>query len=102
MQALEHSSGLVRAAGLLNLLSQRLSGRVEVSLVGAAERLFTCPRVTVGEPSSSSGGAGLTIPCSYGLVTMQPPPILLNGEYLSGEILRYSEGRPEWKDPSAR
>ena len=98
VQALDHSSGLLLAAGLLDLLSQKLSGRVEVSLIGAAERLFSYPRVAVGEPATTSRDASLTIPCAYGLVTIPPPPVLLNGNYLTGKILRYGESRPEWQN----
>lgn len=90
VQALDHSTGLRLAAGILDLLASGRGGRVRGSLLGAARDLLARPRGaatgaagTAGEPPAREPGPGgpgagvapsvLMLPTPHGRVRTVPP-----------------------------
>lgn len=110
VQALDHSSGFVLAAGVLDLLAAARAGRVHVSLLGAARELLDRG---VQEPSSASGGAPpgavtetttVDLDTQHGPVRTVPVPITCDGRVLTGPISGYAAADARWlgPDPGAR
>lgn len=110
VQALDHSSGYVLAAGVLDLLADARAGRVHVNLLGAARDLLArrvqepAPeQVQESEPQlpSAARDAMTTIDLDtpHGRVRTVPVPITLDGRPLTAPISPYGSATPGWTTP---
>lgn len=105
VQGLDHSSGFVLAAGVLDLLAAARVGRVHVSLLGAARELLD---QGVREPESRpADGADTTtvyLDTPHGPVRTVPVPITLDGRPLTAPIRGYTAADAQWlgTNPGAR
>lgn len=95
VQALDHSSAYIIAAGVMDLLATEQSGIVRVSLLGAARSLLDMDRVPSGvvetpEPILEQ------IPSPYGDLLSTPPPLTLNGKTISRPIRAYGRDNLSW------
>lgn len=94
VQALDHATGHVMAAGVMAVLASGNGGVVRTNLLGAARELLARPRsngeeVTLDVPT-------VTVASPYGEVVTVPPPLLLDGRYADGDINGYGVSRLAW------
>lgn len=121
VQALDHSSGYLLAARVIDLLADARGGRVHVNLLGAARELLrrAVPERADGDAlreddtaqagnaidagaggaGPDSGGAGpatVDLDTPHGRVRTVPVPLTLDGAPISGPIAEYGTARPHW------
>lgn len=106
VQALDHSSGFMLAAGVLELLATARAGCVHVSLLGAARELLARG---VREPESRPACREDTITTveldtPHGPVRTVPVPIMIDGSPLTAPISGYAAADARWlgANPGAR
>lgn len=95
VQALDHATGYVLAAGVISLLTRGRGGVTHASLLGAARTLLTRPRERI------EGAVKMAIPTvqvdsPYGRLTAVPPPLMLDGRTLERPVTRYGSSPMEW------
>jgi len=111
VQALDHSSGHLLAALVLDALADARARTLRVSLLGAARALLALPR-----PADADEGAS-TSPCaapeepleiprrpvsSAGLrLEAVPPPLLLDGRTIEQDVPDYGAAEPVWRGSAA-
>lgn len=111
VQALDHSSGHLLAALVLDALADARARTLRVSLLGAACALLALPRpVDADEGASTSPSATprepLEIPrrpvTSAGLrLEAVPPPLLLDGRTVEQDVPGYGAAEPVWRRGAA-
>lgn len=94
VQALDHATGHVLAAGVLRLLAGARGGLVRANLLGAARELLTRPR-------SAGADTPLQVPTieidsPYGRVRTVPPAVLIDGRPLHAPLTGYGAARLGW------
>lgn len=119
VQALDHSSGFVLAAGVLDLLATERAGCVHVSLLGAARELLdrgarehssaaggdaSMVSDLPGDRAGTGSGADTTtvdLDTPHGPVRTVPVPITLDGRPLAAPISGYAAADARWLSPSS-
>ncbi|PWH06035.1 CoA transferase [Brachybacterium endophyticum] len=107
VQALDHSTGYVLAAGIIDLLAAGRSGIVRAHLLGAARELLSR---FVGRGSDGSGlddvPAGtsatpttITQQTPHGTIATVPVPVRVGGTTLTGPIREYGGADLSWTTP---
>ncbi|WP_345077175.1 CoA transferase [Brachybacterium paraconglomeratum] len=94
VQALDHSSGHLLAAHILESLAWGRAVTVRVSLLGAARKLLALP-----SPAGEPGGLDVLrvrVPSASGPLDAVPPPLLLDGRTLERPVGRYGTSRARW------
>ncbi|ATG51329.1 CoA transferase [Brachybacterium vulturis] len=94
VQALDHATGHLLAAHILEALARGRAVTVRANLLGAARTLLDLPART-GEL------AALEVPrrrvaSEAGVLEAVPPPLTLDGRTLAQDVGRYGAGRAEW------
>lgn len=94
VQALDHATGHLMAAQVLEALARGRAVTVRANLLGAARTLLDLPAPT-GEP------AALEVPrrrvlSEAGMLEAVPPPLSLDGRTPAHDVGRYGAGRAEW------
>ncbi|MFE5776344.1 CoA transferase [Brachybacterium sp. NPDC056505] len=109
VQALDHATGNVLAAGILDLLADGRGGVVRASLLGAARELMERPTVPDGShrPGLSDSGAARPDPTEplatfeqatgHGRIRTVPAPLRVDGSPLTGAITQYGAAAPAWR-----
>ncbi|UQN28594.1 CoA transferase [Brachybacterium kimchii] len=114
VQALDHATGNVLAAGILDLLADGRGGLVRVHLLGAARELMgrgtgaTTPGVmeaaaqagppsTTTEPNAPSPVTTVEQSTAHGRVRTAPAPLRLDGAPLTAPIAEYGTAEPRWR-----
>jgi hypothetical protein len=104
VQALDHMTGNLLAAGILDLLADGRGGVVRANLLGAARELLGSSRPTSDGPD----GTGSTEPvpaapvetfeqvAPHGVVRTVPVPLRLDGVPLTGAISAYGAAHVRW------
>lgn len=109
VQALDHATGNVLAAGILDLLADGRGGVVHASLLGAARELME-RRTTPDDPHQPGPAdtdptdpdpteplATLEQATPYGRIRTVPAPLRLDGIPLTGAITQYAAAAPAWR-----
>lgn len=95
VQALDHASGYVLAARVLDLLARARAGIVRISLLGAARTLLDLPAPPPGDVVAPHVPlVDLAIP--HGRLTAVPPPIRLDGRTIEAPITGYGAAEAVW------
>lgn len=95
VQALDHATGYILAAGVMDLLAAAHGGVVRASLLGAARHLFSLERPVPGDtaafeiPSTAVGSP-------YGEVLTVAPAVRLGSIPLTGSISGYGAAALSW------
>ncbi|GAB97429.1 crotonobetainyl-CoA:carnitine CoA-transferase CaiB-like acyl-CoA transferase [Kineosphaera limosa] len=95
VQALDHASGYVLAARVLDLLAQARAGLVRISLLGAARTLLAMP------PPPPAAPVPMTVPqvalsSPHGSLVAVPPPIRVDATTIERPISGYGAAEPTW------
>ena len=95
VQALDHSTGYVMAAHVMESLASDNSGIIRVSLLGAARTLLAYQPPTFDAPT------GLTVPTvamdsPYGKLTLVPPPLTVDRQTIERPIGIYGSSPLAW------
>lgn len=96
-QALDHSTGFMMVAEIINLLVAGSAGIVRANLLGAAKALLSFPRVQPSPHDASSHPLMLNIDSDYGEVQLPPPPITLGERFLQAPIKAYASSGARWR-----
>ncbi|UEJ81270.1 CoA transferase [Brachybacterium halotolerans subsp. kimchii] len=109
VQALDHATGNVLAAGILGLLADGRGGVVRASLLGAARELMERPTAPDDPHQPGPADSGPTDPdpiepvatleqaTPYGRICRVPAPLRLDGIPLTGAITQYAAAAPAWR-----
>ncbi|MBK0332856.1 CoA transferase [Brachybacterium sp. MASK1Z-5] len=114
VQALDHATGNVLAAGILDLLADGRGGLVRAHLLGAARELMgrgtgaatsgvmeaaahAGPPSTATEPDAPSAVTTVEQSTAYGRVRTVPVPLRLDGAPLTAPIAEYGIAEPRWR-----
>lgn len=114
VQALDHATGNVLAAGILDLLADGRGGVVRAHLLGAARELMgpgtgtvtargmaaatqAAPPSTTTEPNAPARVTTVEQKTAYGRVSTAPVPLRLDGMPLTGPIAEYGTAPPRWR-----
>lgn len=96
VQALDHATGQLLAAHVMESLARARATTVRLSLLGAAEALFSLPSPPAEEP------AELAVPqvqvcAGDAVLEAVPPPLLVDGATIERPVGRYGAAAPRWK-----
>lgn len=94
VQALDHSSGHLMAAHVLEALGRGRAATVHVSLLRAAQDLLVLPAPS-GEPVTLDVPL-VRVPSAAGPLDAVPPPLLLDGRTVERPVGPYGTSRAEW------
>ncbi|MCG7311288.1 CoA transferase [Brachybacterium sp. ACRRE] len=112
VQALDHATGNVLAAGIIDLLADGRGGLVRAHLLGAARELMgrgaatsgameavaqAAPPSTATEPDAPSPVTTVEQSTAYGRVRTVPVPLRLVGAPLTAPIAEYGTAEPRWR-----
>lgn len=95
-QALDHSTGFMMAAEIINLLVAGSVGIVRANLLGAARTLLSFPCVQPSPHKTPSHPLMLSIDSDYGEVQLPPPPITLGEQLLQASVIAYGSSEAGW------
>lgn len=95
VQALDHSTGYVMAAEVMNLLTRARSGIVRISLLGAARTLLSHPRQGQHDHTSLPVES-VSVASPRGCLTLPPPPITVDGARLHRPVGGYARASLTW------
>ncbi|WP_143539056.1 CoA transferase [Rothia nasimurium] len=99
VQALDHSTGFILAARILESLAYNQSGVVHISLLGAAQELFKISNTKDSDRKYSYLATHHNISnvdSPYGQISVPAIPIKIDGMHLEGKIKRYGSSYPNW------
>ncbi|MFC7456866.1 CoA transferase [Brachybacterium sp. GCM10030267] len=99
VQALDHSSGHLMAAHVLEALARARAHTVRVSLLGAARTLLAATPPPPREPAALDVPR-VRVPSAEGVLDAVPPPLRIDGATLERPVGRYGAARAEWSDRS--
>lgn len=88
VQALDHSTGYVMAAEVINLIADRRGGVIRVSLLGAARTLLAYES-RPGSQLASLSVPTATVDSPHGTLTAVPPPLTLDGNTIERPVALY-------------
>lgn len=95
VQALDHATGYVMAAHVMQLLAREQSGIVRISLLGAARTLLAYdapPR----EAPADLPVATVEMASPHGQLALVPPPLTVNGRTIEHPIGAYGHSPLSW------
>lgn len=95
VQALDHASGYVLAARVLDLLARARAGIVRISLLGAARTLMDLPAPPPGDVVAPQVPL-VDLATPHGRLTAVPPPIRLDGRTIEAPITGYGAAEAVW------
>ena len=95
VQALDHASGYVLAARVLDLLARARAGIVRISLLGAARTLMDLPAPPPGDVVAPQVPL-VDQATPHGRLTAVPPPIRLDGRTIEAPITGYGAAEAVW------
>lgn len=95
VQALDHASGHLLAAGVLRLLAEARAGTVRVSLLGAARTLLSWP-APPAEPPAEMPVPRVGVASAAGPLSAVPPPFTLDGATLERPVPAYGAAGLSW------
>lgn len=95
VQALDHASGYVLAARVLDLLARARAGIVRISLLGAARTLLDLPAPPPGDVVAPQVPL-VDLATPHGRLTAVPPPIRLDGQTIEAPITGYGAAEAAW------
>ncbi|GAA1489000.1 CoA transferase [Brachybacterium sacelli] len=95
VQALDHTTGHLLAAHVLEALARRQAATIHMNLLGAARTLLAAP------PAPATPPTPLEVPRVRfdevdGSLDLVPPPLLIDGRTVERPVGRYGAARPEW------
>ncbi len=99
VQALDHSTGFILAAHILEALAHHQTGTIKTSLVGAAHQLLNMKKSEMCDADATlvTTRRNLSIFSSpYGKISVPSIPITVNGVHLMGKIQEYGSSQPSW------
>ncbi|WP_114853793.1 CoA transferase [Brachybacterium sp. YJGR34] len=97
VQALDHSTGHLLAAHVLEALTAGRAVTVRASLLGAARTLLALPPPPAAEPEELLIPR-VEVPFSGGVLRAVPPPLLLDGLTIERPVGTYGAARPQWRE----
>lgn len=95
VQALDHSTGFLLAALVLDLLADASAGIVQISLLGAARTLLSYPR-RPSTPAASLPVVSVQVNSPHGRITVPAPPLTMGGEPLQKPVGGYAHAVAGW------
>ncbi|GAB3623080.1 hypothetical protein GCM10027418_11620 [Mariniluteicoccus endophyticus] len=95
VQALDHSTGYLMAAHVLQLLRNARAGVMRASLLGAARTLLAYPPPPA-EPPELLRVDTVAVASPHGQLTLTPPPLTLDGATLAPPVAGYAQANPAW------
>src|SRR5699024_11210045 len=99
VQALDHATGQLLAAHVMESLARARASTLRLSLLGAADALCGLPPPPLGEsaallvPRVRVGSAG-------GVLEAVPPPLLVDGATIERPVGGYGAAAPRWESSS--
>lgn len=104
VQALDHASGQLLAAHVLEALAAARVRTVRVSLLGAAEELLSGPAPAEVPAGGAGTGDEAELPVQWAEVrsgrlrlSAVPPPLLVDGRTIARDVGEYGAAAPAWK-----
>lgn len=103
VQALDHATGQLLAAHVMESLARARAATLRLSLLGAARTLLAMPPPPPEAPAASSAPAGMDVPrvgvASAGsLLVAAPPPLRVNGESIERPVGEYGTAALRWEE----
>lgn len=98
VQALDHSTGYLMAAHVMDLLADAHAGIVRISLLGAARTLLAYPRRS-SAPAAPTAGLPLMrvqVNSPHGRISLPAPPLTVDGKLLHEPVGGYAHAAAAW------
>ncbi|MGY5766263.1 CoA transferase [Brachybacterium sp. DNPG3] len=99
VQALDHASGHLFAAHVLEALAAGRARTIRVSLLGAADALRSLPRPPDGAPAELPGPR-VRVRSGARELLVVPPPLLVDGRTIARDVPEYGAAAPAWRASS--
>lgn len=97
VQALDHATGHLLAAAVLEALAEGRARTIRVSLLGAAEALHSLPRPPGGDVAEHPVPTVRVRSGARELIAV-PPPLLIDGRTIERDVPEYAAAAPVWRD----
>ena len=96
VQALDHASGHLMAARVLEALARSRACTIRISLLGAAHQLLSGPPPPEVEPAAL-GIPRVRLDSAVGTLDLVPPPLLIDGRTIERPVGDYGAADASWR-----